>query len=143
MPRRWSRGGIVEVDLHLVLADDDLLGDGLDDVALFLVRELGPALVQVPRPHDDLLLRQVADLHHVELGLRSRDLLIELPEAVGPGVILRTESVLVDHPGLVEIVELVDLAAELLALRFKNAEQFRLRMDGDVRPLQVRADLIR
>ena len=97
MPRRRNRRGVVEVDLHLVLADDDLLGDGLDDVALLLVRELGPALVQVPGSRDDLLLGQVADLHHVELGLCSRDLFVKLPEAVGTGVILRTESVLVDH----------------------------------------------
>jgi hypothetical protein len=38
MPRWRSRRGIVEVDINLVLADDDLLGDGFDDAAFLFVR---------------------------------------------------------------------------------------------------------
>jgi hypothetical protein len=76
MPPRRSRRGVVEVDLDFVLADDNFLGDGLDDATLFFVRELGPALVEVFRSQDDFFFRQPADLHHVELGLGGRDLII-------------------------------------------------------------------
>ena len=114
--------GVVEVDLNLVLSDDDLFGDGFDDAALFFVRKLGPTLVEVSRPKDDFLLGKLTDLHHVKVGLRCRDFIVKLAESVGPGVVLRTESVLVDHPGLVEVVEFVDLSIELLALRFENLE---------------------
>ena len=136
MPRRRSRRGIVEVDINLVLADDDLFGDGFDDPALLFVRELGPALVEVSCSEDDFFFGKLADLHHVKLGLSGRDLIIKLAESVGPGVVLRTESVLVDHPGLVEVVEFVDLSVELLALGFEDLEKFGLRMDRGVRPFQ-------
>ncbi len=143
MPRRRSRRGIVEIDLNLVLADDDFFGNGFDDMALFFVRELGPPLIEVFRSEDDFFFGKMADLHHIELGLSSRDFFIKLAEAVGPGVILRAESVLVDHSGLVEIMEPVDLPVELLALGFEDPQKFGLCVNCGVRPFQVRADLIR
>jgi hypothetical protein len=110
MPRRRSRRGVVEVDINLVLTDDDLLGNGFDDAALFFVWQLGPPLVEVSRSQDDFLFGKLADLHHIKLGLGGWDLFIKLAESVGPGVVLRAESVLVDHPGLVEVVEFVDFS---------------------------------
>ena len=112
-------------------------------MALFFVRKLGPPLVEVFRSQDDFFFGKLADLHHVKLGLSGRDLVVKLAESVGPRVVLRTESVLVDHPGLVEVVEFVDLSAKLLALGFEDFEKFGLRMNRDVRPFQVRADLVR
>ena len=142
MPRRRSRRGIVEVDLNLVLADDDLLGDGFDDPTLLFLRELGPALVEVFRSQDDFFFGKVADLHHVKLGLSGRDFIVKLAESVGPRVVLRAESVFVDHPGLIKLVEFIDLTAQFLALRFKDFEQIGFRTNCDVRPLQVRTDLV-
>ena len=97
MPRGSNRRGVVEVDLNLVLADDDLFSNCFDDPALFLVREFGPAFVEVSCSQDDFFFGKPADLHHVKLGLSGRDFFIKLAEAVGPGMVLRAESVLVDH----------------------------------------------
>jgi len=73
MPTWRSRRGVVEVDVNFVLSDDDLLGDGFDDVPLLIRREPGPALVEVPRARDDFFFGQVPDLHHIKLGLGSRE----------------------------------------------------------------------
>jgi len=58
-------------------------------------------------------------------------------------VVFRTESVFVDHPGLVEVVEFIDLSGELLAFHFEHIKKIGLRMDRGVRPFQVCADFIR
>jgi len=143
MTRRRSRRGIVEVDLNLVLANDDLLGDSFDDPTLFFIRKLGPPLIEVSRSEDDFFFGKLADLHHIKLGLSGRDFIVKLTESVSPGVVLHAKPVLVDHPRLVEVMEFINLTGKLLALGFEDFEKFGLCMDRDVRPLQVRADLAR
>jgi hypothetical protein len=60
----------------------------------------------------------VADLQDIEFCLDLRNLVFELLLPFGKGVVLRTKPVLVDHPRLIQVVELVDLGEELLALPF-------------------------
>ena len=121
---------IVEVDINLVLANDGLLGNGVDDVALLFVWEPRPAVIDVLCSQEDFFFGKLADLHHVKLGLSVRDLVIKLAESVGPRVVLYTESVFVYHPGLVEIVEFLDLSVELLAFGFEDFEKFGLRKES-------------
>src|ERR1700732_597897 len=92
MPRGRSPRGIVEVDFNLVFTDDDLLGNGVDDASLPFVREARPTLVEALCPQEDLFFGKLADLHDVELGLNRRNLVVDLPESVGPRMILCAES---------------------------------------------------
>jgi len=57
-------------------------------------------------------------------------------------LVLLPEPGLVDHPRLVEVVELVDLGAELPKLRFEDSEEFGLLPERLVCQLQLRSNLI-
>src|SRR6202162_2159345 len=129
MPRGRSPRGVVEVDFNLVFTDDDLLCDGLDDAPLFFVREARPTLVEALCAEEDLFSGKLADLHDVEFGLNRRNLVVELPESIGPRMILCAESVFVDHSRLIKIVKFFDFGIEFFAFGFENFQKFGLRMN--------------
>jgi hypothetical protein len=78
-------------------------------------------------------LGQVGDSLHVDFRLGGGDPLFELVPADGEGLILLPEPSLVDHPGLVKVVELVDLDRELSVLTFEDFEEVGLLLEELVR----------
>jgi len=93
-----DRRCVEKPDLDLTVSDHDPLGDRFDNPPPLLVWEGRPAGVQVARFAHDLRLRQVTDLEHIKLGLKRRYLVIQLLVSTAEGLILGSETVLVDHP---------------------------------------------
>lgn len=60
MPRRRSLRGIVEVDVHLVVSDDDLLDQGFCHAPTLLGREGAPALGEVLGSEVDFFFGELA-----------------------------------------------------------------------------------
>jgi len=46
---------IAEVDGHVVFAEGDFLGNGLDDFAFFFAGEVGPTAIQIPGFSEELV----------------------------------------------------------------------------------------
>jgi hypothetical protein len=138
---RGCRGCVVEDDFDLPIPDHDALNDGLHDPALLVIGESRPAAVQAPCLLDGFLFREVGDTQDVDLGLDFRDLVIELGPALGKGTVLLPEALFVDHPGLVEVIELVGLGFELPGFPFEEGEELLLFLDGLARLLKVGGNL--
>ena len=96
------------------------------------MREVRPAAVEVPGFGKDFFLRERGDLEDIELRLRFRDLLVEGLCPRCKRVVLGAKSLLVNHPGLVEVVELVDLLGELATLAFKDGQEFGTLADRGI-----------
>ena len=70
------------------------------------------------------LFREACDAENVDLCLDGRNLVVELLFPFGEGPVLRPEPGLVDHPRLVEVIELVGLGLKLPGFPFKDGEKF-------------------
>jgi len=64
----------------------------------------------------------VGDLQDIEVRLRLRDFLIKLLLPCRKRLVFGPKSVLVDHAGLIEVVELVDFASQFLTVLFKDGK---------------------
>ena len=96
--------------------------------------------MQVPGFRNSSFLGQVRNFEDVDLSLGCRDLVGELIPTFGERFVFRAESGFVDHPGLVEVVELVDLLADLDLLPFEESEKLGFFLDGPVRPFEFGRD---
>ena len=106
------------------------------------MREVRPAAVEVPGFGKDFFLRERGDLEDIELRLRFRDLLVEGLCPRCKRVVLGAKSLLVNHPGLVEVVELVDLLGELATLAFKDGQEFGTLADRGIGALDMGGDFL-
>ncbi len=68
------------------------------------------------------LLGQAPDTQDVDLCLDGWNLIVELLFPFREGPVLRPEAVLVDHPGLVEVIELVGFTLEFPGFPFEDGE---------------------
>ncbi|OIQ88058.1 hypothetical protein GALL_300650 [mine drainage metagenome] len=64
------------------------------------------------------------DFENIDARLGLGYFLVKLSLPFGERMILGTKPLLVDHPRLVEVIELVRLGDDLFAFCFKNPEQF-------------------
>jgi hypothetical protein len=142
MPRRRSLRGIVEVDFNLIITNDDFLGDGLDNAALLVGREPGPALIEVLGPQKDFFFGKLTDLQSVELGLSRWNFFVELAESIGPRKIFCAESVFVDHFRLIKIVKFFDFAVEFFAFGFEDFQKLGLGINLAIGSFQMQTDFI-
>lgn len=96
--------------------------------------------MEVPGFRDSGFVGQVRNLEDVDLGLGFWDLVGELIPAFGERFVFRAESGFVDHAGLVEVVEFVDLLGNLDLLPFEEGEELSLFLDGPVCPFKLGRD---
>jgi hypothetical protein len=94
---------VEDLDLDVVGADGDPLGDVLDELPLLLLGEVGPAGGEVLGLGDDLVAGEVLDAEEVELALEGRDLVFQLLPALLHRPVFPAEAVLGDLVGKVEL----------------------------------------
>ena len=81
------------------------------------------------------------DPQHVNLGLEGGNGRIKLNAALGQSPVFRPEPGLVDHAGLVQVIELVGLGGELCSIPFKDRQKFLLLPHRHVRVRKVCGNL--
>jgi hypothetical protein len=104
--------------------DSDALYDSFDDLALLFAWKRRPAGVEVLGLADDLFLRKKADPHGVNLGLGTWDFIPELFQPFANALVARSEAVLVDRPGLIQVIEFVGLGRHLALFALEDGQQF-------------------
>ncbi len=96
-----------QLDGDVALADDDLLADLLDDLALLFGREVVEVFVDRPRVLEEATRVHEGRLEVVEFALESGHLVADLVPAVFEGPVAVAEAVLADLAGEVELHHLV------------------------------------
>lgn len=134
---------VVQSDGHVPGTDRDALSDCLDDLSTLLIRELWPPGVEVTGFPDNFFLRGTRDAEHVKFRLKRRHLVIECHLLSAKRLVLLPESGLVDHPGLVEVVEAVDVSTDPLPLPLRCFKECCFLPDCGVRRFKVFPDLLR
>lgn len=67
------------MDFHFSRVNDDALGNGFHNLALFFAREFRPAGIEVTGTGNDFFLGEVGDFENIEFRLYLGNLIFELP----------------------------------------------------------------
>ena len=130
----WKRA---KVNLDFLLADRDLVDDGLDYGSLLFSREGRPAAIQVAGLGQDLVLAEELDLEEVDLALEPGLLVLNGLEALLEGAVGAAEPFRGDLVGHVQAVGLVHLLPGLAGLGLEAPQPLLLGLDLLVRLPEV------